>query len=177
MYDAETKTYELKAERVTATQLIDYARYLTEKFNIVFIEDLLDESDWEGFAEARRTIERTIILGDDLTVTNMALLEKAYELKAVDGFILKPNQVGTVTEALDAYHFAKQHGMIAIPSGRAGGVLDDIVRDMSVGLQVPLQKNGAPRSGERIEALNFLMRAGARNPESHLYDISPLLRF
>ncbi|OWT53983.1 phosphopyruvate hydratase [Candidimonas nitroreducens] len=177
MYDEATNTYELKGKRVTASQLIDYAKSLTEKFNIVFIEDLLDENDWDGFVHARQDIDRTLILGDDLTATNMTLLKKAYELRAIGGFILKPNQVGTITEALDAYHFARQHGMLAIPSGRAGGVVGDIVRDMSVGLQVPMQKNGAPRSGERIEALNLLMRASAHSPGCSLYDIAPLLRF
>lgn len=67
--------------------------------------------------------------------------------------------------------------MIAVPSGRSGGVVDDVVMDLSVGLEVPFQKNGAPRSGERIEKLNFLMRANARSPGCRLYDISPLFRF
>jgi enolase len=177
MYDKETHTYLLKGKWVSSDELIDYARFLTETFPLVFIEDLLDENDWTGYIKATRELDRTIVLGDDLTVTNPALLEKAYELRAVGGFVLKPNQVGTITEALDAYRFAEQHGMIAVPSGRSGGVVDDVVMDFSVGLQVPFQKNGAPRSGERIEKLNFLMRANARSPGCHLYDISPLLRF
>ena len=67
--------------------------------------------------------------------------------------------------------------MIAVPSGRSGGVVDDVVMDLSVGLQVPFQKNGAPRSGERIEKLNFLMRASASSPGCRLYDISDLVKF
>ncbi|WP_029050282.1 enolase C-terminal domain-like protein [Cupriavidus sp. amp6] len=177
MYDKETRTYLLKGERVSSDELIKYAKQLTEKFNLVFIEDLLDENDWAGYSQAVREITRTIVIGDDITVTNLELLQKAYETRAVDGFVLKPNQVGTITEALDAYQFAEQHGMIAVPSGRSGGVVDDVVMDFSVGLQVPFQKNGAPRSGERIEKLNFLMRANARSPGCRLYDITPLLRF
>jgi enolase len=177
MYDEATDSYEFKGSRVTGDDLISYAKDLSDKFDIVFIEDLLQEEDWQGFANARRRIERAILLGDDLVATNIELLRKAHDLHAVDGFIFKPNQVGTITEAVDAHDFAKQHDMIVVPSGRAGGIVDDIVRDMSVGLQVPMQKNGAPRSGERIEALNFLMRAGARNPGSSLYDITSLLRF
>ncbi|MDN7444341.1 enolase [Burkholderia cepacia] len=177
MYDKETRTYLLKGKRVSTSELIAYARFLTEKFNLVFIEDLLDENDWEGYSTAVREIRRSIILGDDLTVTSLPLLERAFETRAVDGFVLKPNQVGTITEAMDAYRFALQHGMIAVPSGRSGGVVDDVVMDFSVGLEVPLQKNGAPRSGERIEKLNFLLRANARSPGCRLYDISPLLRF
>lgn len=176
-YDADSKTYLLKGERVTSDQLIAYARELSEKFNFVFIEDLLDENDWEGYQKAVREIPRTLILGDDLTVTKLSFLQRAYEEKAVDGFILKPNQVGTISEAMDAYQFAADKGLIAVPSGRSGGVVDDVVMDFSVGLQVPLQKNGAPRSGERIEKLNFLMRANAASEHCRLYDISPLVRF
>lgn len=176
-YDKQTGTYLLKGKHVSSAQLIAYARYLTEKFNFVFIEDLLDENDWDGYQSAKRELPRTLILGDDLTVTKLDFLQKAYDLRAVDGFVLKPNQVGTITEALDAYRFAAEHGMIAVPSGRSGGVVDDVVMDLSVGLQVPFQKNGAPRSGERIEKLNFLMRASARNEGCRLFDIQPLLRF
>lgn len=177
MYDKETRTYLLKEKRVSSDELIAYAKSLTEKFNLVFIEDLLDENDWEGYSKAVRELSRTLVIGDDITVTKLELLQRAHETRAVDGFVLKPNQVGTITEAMDAYHFAEQHGMIAVPSGRSGGVVDDVVMDFSVGLQVPFQKNGAPRSGERIEKLNFLMRANARSPGCRLYDISPLLRF
>lgn len=177
MYDAATGTYLLKGERVTSSALIAYVRKLTETFDFVFIEDLLDENDWKGYRKAVRELPRTIILGDDLTVTSLPLLRRAHEEHAVDGFVLKPNQVGTITEAMDAYRFASEHGMIAVPSGRSGGVVDDVVMDFSVGLQVPFQKNGAPRSGERIEKLNFLMRANARSPGCRLYDINPLLRF
>lgn len=176
-YDAATRTYLLKGKRVSAEVLVTYAKRLTEKYPMVFIEDLLDENDWEGFQLAVKTLTRTLVLGDDLTVTKRCFLERAVELKAVDGFILKPNQVGTITEALDACEFAKEHRLVAVPSGRSGGVVDDVVMDLSVGLQVPFQKNGAPRSGERIEKLNFLMRANAHSPGCRLYDISHLLRF
>ena len=177
MYDEATGTYLLKGKRVSAGELIAYAKYLTEKFRLVFVEDLLDENDWEGYTQAVRELDRTIVLGDDLTVTNIEFLKKAHALKAIDGFVLKPNQVGTITEALDAWRFAREHGMIAVPSGRSGGVVDDVVMDLSVGLQVPFQKNGAPRSGERIEKLNFLMRANASSPGCKLYDISELVKF
>jgi enolase len=177
MYDKQTGRYLLKGEQVSSDELIAYAKYLTERFNLVFIEDLLDENDWTGYTKAVRELKRTIVLGDDLTVTNLELLRKAHDTRAVDGFVLKPNQVGTITEAMDAYRFAQAHGMIAVPSGRSGGVVDDVVMDFSVGLEVPFQKNGAPRSGERIEKLNFLMRANERSSACRLYDIAPLLRF
>lgn len=100
------------------------------------------------------------------------MLERAVAESAIDGFVLKPNQIGTITEALDAYEFAKRHGLLAIPSGRSGGVIDDIVMDLSVGLQVPVQKNGAPRSGERIEKLNFLIRAADNLGSREMFDLA-----
>lgn len=177
MYDRKSGTYLLKGKRVTAAELIAYAKYLTEKYNFVFIEDLLDEEDWENYPIAHKEITRTILLGDDFIVTNIDRLKKAYESKSIDGFILKPNQVGTITEALETYEFAKAHGLFAIPSGRAGGVIGDVVMDLAVGLQVPFIKNGAPRSGERIDKLNFLMRSCDMTPGCKLSDITPYIKF
>ncbi len=176
-YDAVSQTYELKGNRVSSAELIDFARGLTEQFNLVFIEDLLDENDWAGFSRAVQELTRTIVLGDDLIVTNSDFLDRAIQEVAVDGFILKPNQIGTITEALKTYDHAVDHGLLAVPSGRSGGVIDDVVMDLSVGLQVPFQKNGAPRSGERIEKLNFLMRAADDIANSRLADVSGIVRF
>jgi enolase len=177
VYDKSTQTYALNGERVTAEALIEYARSLSEDFPMVFIEDLLGGDDWDGFTKAVQTIDRSIILGDDLIVTNRDRLERAVKTSAVDGFIMKPNQVGTIAEALDCFEYAAQHAILAIPSGRSGGVIGDVVMDLAVGLGVPFQKNGAPRSGERIEKLNFLLRAAERIPDCALADLSALVRF
>ncbi|WP_028709721.1 phosphopyruvate hydratase [Propionicicella superfundia] len=177
MFDAETGTYELLGDRVTSRELVAYTKELTERFDFVFIEDLLDENDWDGFSHAVAELDRTIVLGDDLIVTDRDRLARAAEERAVGGFILKPNQVGTISEALDTHAFAVDHGLISVPSGRSGGVIDDVVMDLSVGLQVPFQKNGAPRSGERIEKLNFLMRAAESIPGCTLHDVPGLVRF
>lgn len=177
MYDKVSKTYLLKGRRVSSSQLISYAKYLTEKYNFVFIENLLDEEDWDGFKEAHKVITKTNLLGDDFIVTNMDRLKKAYAQNSIDGFILKPNQVGTITEALDTFKFAKEHNLIATPSGRSGGVIGDIVMDLAVGLNIGFIKNGAPRSGERIDKLNFLMRVQDLNPDCKLADITSLLKW
>ncbi|MFZ0904994.1 MAG: enolase [Mycobacterium sp.] len=177
VYDQRTQTYALNGERVAAEALIDYARALSEDFPMVFIEDLLDGDDWDGFTKAVQTIDRSIILGDDMIVTNPERLERAVKTSAVDGFILKPNQVGTIAEALDCFEYASQNAILTIPSGRSGGVIDDVVMDLAVGLGAPLQKNGAPRSGERIEKLNFLLRAAERIPNCAIADVPALVRF
>ncbi|HTQ19792.1 phosphopyruvate hydratase [Mycobacterium sp.] len=177
VYDANTQTYALNGEQVTAEALIDYARALSEDFPMVFIEDLLDGDDWDGFTKAVQTIDRSLILGDDLIVTDRDRLQRAVQTPAVHGFILKPNQVGTIAEALDCFEYATANRLLAIPSGRSGGVIDDVVMDLAVGLGAPFQKNGAPRSGERIEKLNFLLRAAERIPNCTLADVPALVRF
>jgi enolase len=177
VYDQCTQTYALNGKRVAAEVLIDYARALSEDFPIVFIEDLLDGDDWHGFTQAVQTIDRSIILGDDLIVTNPERLERAVKTSAVDGFILKPNQVGTIAEALDCFEYASQNAILAIPSGRSGGVIDDVVMDLAVGLGAPYQKPAPPRSGERIEKLNFLLRVAERIPNCELADVAALVRF
>ncbi len=177
MYDAKTKTYYLKGRRVTSDEQIAYMKRLTEQYDFVFVEDMLDENDWDGYAKAHREITRTLIVADDFTVTNPARLRRAVSMDAIDGFILKPNQVGTITEALEAYEFAKKNDLFATPSGRSGGVVGDVVMDLAVGLQVPFIKNGCPRSGERIDKLNFLMRVQDLHPEAALSNIDGMVRF
>ncbi|OBH48538.1 phosphopyruvate hydratase [Mycobacterium mantenii] len=177
VYDNGSATYAFNGARVTAEALIDYVRGLCGEFPMLFVEDLLDGDDWAGFAKAVQAVNRSIILGDDLIVTNPARLQRAVEASAVDGFILKPNQVGTIAEALDCFEYATRNAVLAIPSGRSGGVIDDVVMDLAVGLGAPFQKNGAPRSGERIAKLNFLLRAAERIPDCALADVPALAKF
>lgn len=176
MYDPE-KGYYLNGNYLTSAELVAYAKGLTERYNFVFIEDLLDENDWEGYQLAHREITRTLIIADDLTVSNRERIARAHESGSIDGFILKPNQVGTITEALEAQSYAREHGLLSITSGRSGGVVGDVVMDLAVGLQIPFIKNGCPRSGERIDKLNFLMRVKDTHPGCHMAHIEDLVRF
>ncbi|MBB3129137.1 phosphopyruvate hydratase [Paenibacillus rhizosphaerae] len=177
MYDALTNSYYLNGKYATSDEVINYIKYLTEKYNFVFIEDILDENDWEGYEKAHKEITRALIIADDLTVSNKARILRAHKTNSIDGFILKPNQVGTISEALEAHNFAKAHRLLSITSGRSGGVIDDVVMDMAVGLQIPFIKNGCPRSGERIEKLNFLMRVKDKYPGCHMAKIDQFLKF
>jgi glycerate 2-kinase len=177
MYDAETRRYYLNGQHLTNTELIGYIKALTEKYNFVFIEDMLDENDWEGYEKAHREISRTLIIADDFTVSNKSRIVRAYNTNSIDGFILKPNQVGTISEALDAHYFAEAHKLLSITSGRSGGVIGDVVMDMAVGLQVPFIKNGCPRSGARIDKLNFLMRIKDNYPGCHMAKIDQFIKF
>ena len=120
---------------------------------------------------------KLLIIADDFTVSNPERIRKAYELDSIDGFILKPNQVGTISEALESHRFASEHGLFSITSGRSGGVVGDVVMDLAVGLQIPFIKNGCPRSGERIDKLNFLMRVKDNYPGCHMAKIDGIVRF
>ena len=138
---------------------------------------MLDEDDWDGFEKAHKEITRTFIIADDFTVSNPERIRKAYDRNSIDGFILKPNQVGTISEALESHRFANEHGLFSITSGRSGGVVGDVVMDLAVGLQIPFIKNGCPRSGERIDKLNFLMRVKDNYPGCHMAKIDDIVKF
>ncbi len=176
-YDDKTDTYYLKGKRVSGDELIAYTKEMTKTFNFVFIEDLMDENDWDGFVKAKRAITCTNIIGDDLTVSNMSRIQKAYEMGGIDGFILKPNQVGSITESLQACEYATDHGLLYIPSGRAGGIVGDVVEDLAVGLKTKVAKLGAPRSGERLDKLNHMLRASSENPGCKLVGKSAYVKF
>ena len=177
MDDKGRGKYYLNGSVVTSDELIAYVKGLTERHNFVFIEDMLDENDWEGFKKAHSEISRTHIIADDFTVSNRDRIVRAYNENAIDGFILKPNQVGTISEAMDSHNFANSHGMFSITSGRSGGVVGDVVMDLAVGLQIPFIKNGCPRSGERIDKLNFLMRVKDSYPGCHMAKIDDIVKF
>lgn len=177
MYDVATGTYYLKGRRIDRDEQIGYVKELTEKYNFVFIEDMLYEDDWEGYAKAHQEITRTLIIGDDFTVSNQKRIIRAVESNSIDGFILKPNQVGTISEALAAHNYAKSQNKLSITSGRSGGVLNDVVMDLAVGLQIPFIKNGCPRSGERIDKLNYLMRVADLHKGCKMARIEDLIRF
>jgi enolase len=165
-YDTKKRTYNYMGKEVDSTGLIGKMQELTSKYNFLFVEDILSEDDFEGFAQAACALPNIRIVGDDLICTNTERLRRALQMRACDGIIFKPNQIGTITECMSAYELARYHDILVIPSVRAGGTIDDPVKDMAIALQVPLVKCGAPRSGERISFLNTLLRAADEFPES-----------
>jgi len=176
-YDPHDGTYEYNGRRIDRDEMIGRVKELTEKYPFLYIEDILDENDWEGFQLAAKTLNQTVVIGDDLIVTSLDRLKKAYESKTVEGFVFKPNQIGTITESLETFHYAQERGMLAIPSTRGGGVVDDIVMELAVALQAPIVKNSAPRGGERIYSLNCLYRASDEYPNAKMFDFNKYIRF
>lgn len=152
-YDEASGTYSWAGRKVEREEWIDMLARLTRSYPIGFIEDPLDEEDFEGFALARQSMEAAII-GDDLLCTNLHRAQRAYEMGAMDGMIIKPNQVGTLTETKEAIAFLQEHDQIMIASGRSGGPLDDPTTDLAVAFGGHMLKTGAPRSGERVVSIN-----------------------
>lgn len=125
IYDAATGKYDLCDVIMDTDQLTTRLEALTEKYNFLYIEDPIEENDWTAGEGIKASLKRTMLVGDDLTVTNIERLKIAVEKQACKAFIFKPNQVGTVTESMDAAKYAAEHGILSIPSIRAGGVNDE----------------------------------------------------
>lgn len=152
-YDEETGIYRFGDGGMDRGGFIDLLARLSQEYPIGFIEDPLQEEDFEGFRLAREKIGAAVI-GDDFLCTNISRAQKAYGMDAMDGMIVKPNQVGTLTETVAAIDFLHQNGLVMIASGRSGGPLDDPTTDLAVAFGGHMLKTGAPRSGERVVSIN-----------------------
>lgn len=177
IYDPVRKTYDLVGKETDLDGVLEFLKNLTEKYNFLYMEDPVDENDWEGWSRAAKVLNRTVLVGDDLTVTNIDYLKKAVETKACGAFIFKPNQVGTVTESIAAAEYAKENGIFSIPSIRAGGVNDDPIVDMAIAFGSASIKSGPPRNGHCIHCYNTLTRCEDENPGALPFDFTPYIRF
>ncbi len=153
--------YKLRTERrvLNAGEMVDYYKDLCNTYPIVSIEDGLSEDDWEGWTLLNKTIGRKIqIVGDDLFVTNARRIGEGIKKNAANAVLIKLNQIGTVTETINAVRMAqKQHWGVMI-SHRSGETADTFIADMSVALATGQIKTGAPCRGERVEKYNQLLR-------------------
>jgi len=156
-YDWAADCYRFQGRQVTRDEMIHFLDDLTNSYSLFVIEDPLEEDDFEGHAEITKQL-RSLIVGDDLFVTNLQRVKKGIGLGAANAMVLKPNMVGTISEALDAARYAQAHGYRIVGSGRAGGGIDDPIADIAVAVGAPLVKFGAPRTGERLGKQNCLLR-------------------
>jgi enolase len=138
--------------------LIDYYRGLIRDYPIISIEDGLGEDDCDGWRELTDALGRDILLvGDDLFVTNIARLEMGVNLRIANSILIKPNQIGTLTETLGVMDLATRHGYVNIVSHRSGETSDDLIADLAVATGARYIKAGAPARGERVAKYNRLM--------------------
>lgn len=143
--------YRVGDEIKTTEQLFSYYKQLTTDYKLLSIEDPFAEDDWEGFSKITSFLgEKTWIIGDDLTVTNVKKIKETYEKKAINGVIIKPNQIGTITETIMAANLAKSYGWKIIVSHRSGETMDSFIADLAVGLGADGLKSGCPLQKERL---------------------------
>jgi len=153
--------YNLRTEglTLTAAEMVDRYRDLVETYPIIVIEDGLAEDDWEGWRLLTKAIgDQVELVGDDLFVTNVERIEQGIKKRAANAVLIKPNQIGTVTETIAAVRMAQQQHWGAMVSHRSGETVDTFIADLTVAMQTGHLKTGAPARGERVEKYNQLMR-------------------
>ena len=139
--------------------MIDYWAELVEKYPIISIEDGLAEEDWDGWVKLTQRIgDKVQLVGDDLFVTNTERLKKGIELGAANAILVKVNQIGTLTESLEAIEMAKRAGYACIVSHRSGETEDSTIADLAVAVNAGQIKTGAPCRSDRIAKYNQLIR-------------------
>ena len=158
IFPGESKMLGKRVSR-TAEELIDYYQELADAFPIYSIEDPLDEEDWDGWELLTTRLGREIqLVGDDLFVTNTARLRRGIERGAANAILIKVNQIGTLSEAIEAIELAQRSGYRVIISHRSGETEDTTIADMAVAFHVGQIKTGAPCRSERVAKYNQLLR-------------------
>lgn len=164
MYDAAKKNgeegyYFWKTDKLKTTdEMIDYLADLVDKYPIISIEDGLAEEDWEGWKKLTdRLGEKIQLVGDDLFVTNVDRLSKGIEKEVANSILIKPNQIGTLTETLDAIRIAKDAGYTTVISHRSGETEDTTIADIAVAINAGQIKTGAPCRTDRVAKYNRLL--------------------
>lgn len=160
-YDDNQKLYDLKAEnkKLTSEQMIEFYENLVNKYPIISIEDGLAQDDWDGWVKLTEKLGKKIqIVGDDLYVTSLKRLAKGIESKATNSILIKLNQIGTLTETLDAIEMSKKAGFTAVVSHRSGETEDTTIADVVVATNAGQIKTGSASRTDRICKYNRLMR-------------------
>ena len=161
IFKKEDNLYYLSSEdrKLNSNQMIDLYQNLCNQYPICSIEDGLDENDWSGWAKLNDRLGSKIqLVGDDLTVTNIKKLNKAIDTKAMNAILIKLNQIGTVSETLDAIKLAQQSNFGIIISHRSGETEDTTIADLSVGTSSGQIKTGSLCRSERVAKYNQLLR-------------------
>lgn len=156
--------------KFTSAELIEHWKKLVEKYPIISIEDALDEEDWAGWQQLTKELgDKVQLVGDDLFVTNTERLAKGIELGCGNSILIKLNQIGSVSETLEAIKMAHKAGYTAISSHRSGETADTTIADLAVALNTCQIKTGAPSRSERVAKYNQLLRIEELLGDSAVY--------
>lgn len=161
LYNADTKKYYLKSDNAELTdeEMINYYEKLVDKYPLYSIEDGLDENDWDGWKKlTERLGDKIQLVGDDLYVTNTKRIKKGIETHTANSVLIKLNQIGTLTETIEAIEMAHRNHYTAVISHRSGETEDTTIADLSVALNTGQIKTGAPARSERVAKYNQLLR-------------------
>lgn len=151
--------YQFEGKALSATEMSAYYAELVADYPLVSIEDPLDENDWEGWKTLTDSIgDKVQLVGDDLFVTNPAILQRGIDTKTANSLLVKVNQIGSLTETLDAVSLAQRAGYTTITSHRSGETEDTTIADISVATNAGQIKTGAPARSERVAKYNQLLR-------------------
>jgi len=152
------KKYKIKG-LLTSQELLDFYEGLVKKYGIVLIEDPFAEDDWDGFVEMTKVLgDKLQIVGDDVFVTNIERVKEGMKRGACNAMLLKPNQIGTLTESIEVAKFCQENGYEVMVSHRSGDTCDSFIADLAVALGAGKIKAGAPCRAERTEKYNRLLR-------------------
>lgn len=152
-YKIKDKSSSMKPE-----ELINFYEELTKKYHMLYLEDPMAEDDWEGWSQALAKLsQKSLLVGDDLTATNPLRLQMALNKNAINGIVIKPNQIGTVMEALAVVEIARHSNQKIIVSHRSGDTNDDFIADFAVAVAADYVKFGGPARGERVSKYNRLL--------------------
>ena len=162
--------YSFEGKELQAAAMIEYYEKLVADYPLVSIEDPLAEDDWDGWVTLMERLGSKVqIVGDDLFVTNPERLAKGIQLKAANSLLVKLNQIGTLTETLDAVTLAQRNGFTTMTSHRSGETEDTTIADLSVATNAGQIKTGAPARGERINKYNQLLRIEEELDDAGIY--------
>jgi enolase len=146
----ENGKYKLEGNELTRSQMIEFYKNLASEFPIISFEDAFAETDWEGFKDFTAEMEGKIVIGDDLTTTNVKIIKEAHSKKAINGVLIKLNQIGTVTETIEAINMTKSFDWKVAVSHRSGETMDNFIADLAVGTGADFLKAGSPAKPERM---------------------------
>ena len=169
-FDEKTGSYNFEGSQKSAADMVAYYSELLANYPLVSIEDPLAEDDWSGWAQMTAELgDKVQIVGDDLYVTNPERLQKGIDMAAGNSILVKVNQIGTLTETMDAVSLAQRHGMKAIISHRSGETEDTYIADLAVATNAGQIKTGAPARSERVAKYNQLLRIEEELGDSAVY--------
>ena len=155
----EDGAYNFEGKKLTSDQMINYYSELVAAYPLVSIEDPLDENDWNGWAKLTNELGQKVqIVGDDLFVTNIERLQQGIDSKTANALLVKVNQIGSLTETIDAVNLAHNNGYRSMMSHRSGETEDTTIADLAVALSCGQIKTGAPARSERVAKYNQLLR-------------------